>query len=125
MSERRLFAAAVSLNDQIFIIGGCDRQNVLSSCEVYDIQRDRWQQIPPMQVPRMKHSAVVHAGRVYIIGGVSERAGPGLKSVECYIPEEDRWTRVSDMPSGRFDHQCHVCDVRYKFVAHAMENHEI
>lgn len=124
MSERRLSAAAVSLNDQIFIFGGCDGQNVLSSCEVYDTKRDRWQQIPPMKVSRMKHSAAVHAGRVYIIGGVSEREGPGLKSVECYIPEENRWTRVPDMPSGRFDHQCHVCDVRYKFVAHVMDNHE-
>ena len=123
MNEGRHSAAAVSLNGKIFIFGGCDGQNVLSSCEVYDTKLDRWQHISPMHDSRMRHSAVVHVGKVYIVGGVSaNRAGPGSKSVECYVPEENRWTKVPDMPTGRFDHQCHVCNVGYKFIAQTMES---
>ena len=123
MNEGRKFAAAVLLNGKIFIFGGCDGQNVLSSCEVYDPRVDRWQYISPMQDSRMRHSAAVHDGKVYIVGGVSDnRAGPGIRSVECYIPEEDRWTKVSGMPSARCDHQCYLCNVGYKFVAHVMKN---
>lgn len=122
MNEGRQFAAAVSLNDNIFIFGGCDGHNVLRSCEVYNTKRNRWQHITPMYCSRMKHSAVVHAGKVYIVGGVSSnRAGPVLKSVECYIPEENRWTSEPDMLSGRFDHQCYVAKVGYKFITSVME----
>ena len=122
MNEIRLFAAAVALNGKVYVFGGCDGHTVLRSCEVYDTKLDSWQHITPMQISRMKHSAVVHAGKVYIIGGVSDsQLGPGLRSGECYIPEENRWARIPDMPSGRFDHQSNVCNVGYKFVAHAME----
>ena len=123
MIEGRHFAAAVSLNDNIFIFGGCDGQRVLRSCEVYNVKLNRWQHIAPMRCSRMKHSAVVQAGRVYVIGGVSgSREGPVLTSVEYYIPEENRWTSVPDMPSGRFDHQCYVANVGYKFLASVIEN---
>ena len=122
MTEARHSAAAVSLNGKIFICGGCDGQNVLSSCEVYDTQLNRWQHIAPMKSSRMRHSAVVHAGKVYVFGGVNVDIGsPALKSVECYSPEEGRWTKVPDMPEGRFDHQCHVCNVGYKFISHVFE----
>lgn len=125
MNVGRKFAAAVLLNDKIFIFGGCDGHNVLRSCEVYDTERNRWQQISPMQCSRMKHSAVVHAGKVYIAGGVSSnRAGPILKSLECYIPEENHWTSAPDMLSGRFDHQSYVASVGYKFIASVLEKYK-
>ena len=102
MNEGRHFAAAVPLNDKVFIFGGCDGQNVLSTCEVFDAKLNRWNYISSMQSSRMRHSAVVHAGKVYVFGGVTvNRGGPGLKSVECYSPEENRWTRVPDMPEWK------------------------
>lgn len=122
MNEPRHSAAAVSLNDQIFICGGCDGENVLKSCEVYDTKLNKWQHIPPMKSSRMRHSAVVHAGKVYVFGGVSVNSrGIALKSVECYNPEENRWTKVPDMPNGRLDHQSHIYSLRYKFVSHVFD----
>lgn len=122
MNEPRHSAAAVSLNDQIFICGGCDGENVLKSCEVYDTKLNKWQHIPPMKSSRMRHSAVVHAGKVYVFGGVSVNSrGIALNSVECYNPEENRWTKVPDMPNGRLDHQSHIYSLRYKFVSHVFD----
>ena len=127
MNERRHSAAAVSLNDQIFICGGCDGENVLRSCEMYDTKLNKWQHIPSMKSSRMRHSAVVHAGKVYVFGGVSVNSGSvnsggiALKSVECYNPEENRWTKVPDMPDGRFDHQSHIYSLRYKFVSYVFD----
>lgn len=123
MNEGRQFAAAVSLNDKIFVFGGYDGHNVLRSCEVYNTKHNRWQYIASMCCSRMKHSAVVHAGKVYVVGGVSSnRTGPLLSSVECYLPEENRWASVPGMLNGRFDHQCYVANVGYKFIASVMEN---
>ena len=122
MNVGRQFAAAVSLNDSIFVFGGSDGRNILRSCEVYYPKLNRWQYISPMQCSRMKHCAVVHAGKVYVAGGVSSnRPGHVLTSVECYIPEENRWTSVCDMPRGRFDHQCYVVKVGHKFISPVME----
>ncbi|XP_068739435.1 uncharacterized protein [Montipora capricornis] len=124
MNERRVFAAAVAFKDKIFVFGGSDGDNILSSCEVYDPELNQWQTIAPMLVPRMRHSAVVHKDKIYVIGGLSAREGPGLKSVECYVFEENRWTKEPDMPSGSFDHQSNVVNVGYKLVVQAMEKHD-
>lgn len=122
MNVGRQFAAAVSLNDSIFVFGGSDGHNVLRSCEVYNPKLNRWQHISPMQYSRMKHCAVVHTGKVYVVGGVSSnRPGHVLSSVECYIPEENRWTSVCDIPSRRFDHHCYVVKVGHKFISPVME----
>lgn len=122
MIEGRQFSAAVTLNDDIFIFGGYDGQNVLRSCEVYNVKLNRWQHIAPMRYSRMKHSAVAHDGKIYVIGGVSNiRKGSVFRSVECYIPEENLWISAPDMPVGRFDHQCYIANVGYKFLASVLE----
>lgn len=122
MIEGRQFSAAVILNDDIFVFGGHDGQNVLRSCEVYNVKLNRWQHIAPMRYSRMKHSAVAHDGKIYVIGGVSNiRKGSEFSSVECYIPEKDLWISAPDMPVGRFDHQCYIANVGYKFLASVLE----
>lgn len=122
MIEGRQFAAAVTLNDEIFIFGGYDGQNVLNSCEVYNVKLNRWQHIAPMRKSRMKHSAVAHGDKIYVIGGVSDiRGGSVFSSVECYVPEKNLWMSAPDMPVGRFDHQCYVSKVGYKFLASVLE----
>ena len=122
MNEGKHSAAAVFVDNKIYVIGGVNRRSVLSSCEVYDIKSDTWQPIAAMQSSRMRHSAAVHDGSIYVFGGLGEnQQGTALKSVECYVPGKDRWEFVCNMETGRFDHQCSVVDVGYNFVSSAME----
>ncbi len=42
----------------------------------------------------------VHAGRVYVVGGMSARRAR-LSSVEAYDPREGRWAELGPMSTGR------------------------
>ncbi|XP_035661951.1 kelch-like protein 36 [Branchiostoma floridae] len=40
----------------------------------------------------------VYEGKIFIIGGYSWDRNEFSKSVECYLPEDDRWEKVADLP---------------------------
>lgn len=49
--------------------GGRDRCRRHQSCELYDVQENRWQEFPPMQQSRSGHGMVVANGSLYVFGG--------------------------------------------------------
>lgn len=70
----------------------------------------------------MKYCVVVYVGKIYVVGGVcSNRFGYVLRLVECYSFEENCWISVCDMLIGRFDYQCYVVKVGYRFIVLVME----
>jgi hypothetical protein len=62
--------ACTSLHHKLFLIGGrtYDEQ-VLSDCECYDLNGNRWLPLAPLNVPRASPSAVVFRQKVYVFGG--------------------------------------------------------
>lgn len=122
MNQSRCFAASVSIQQRIYVFGGCQERNVLKTAEVYDPVQNEWRPITPMHTPRMKSGVAVLHGKVYLFGGMRDHRGIPLSSVECYIPAEDRWTSLTDMPGARFDHYCCTTGVTYKNLARVMED---
>lgn len=51
---------------------------------------------------RYKYGAAVLGGRIYVAGGKSD-IDKNLSSVECYNPQEDKWTPVAEMNHPRED----------------------
>ncbi|MBT6958551.1 MAG: hypothetical protein HN996_09040, partial [Opitutae bacterium] len=41
----------------------------LDSVAVYDPKKETWQSLTPLPEPRSSHEAVIHAGRIYVVGG--------------------------------------------------------
>ena len=72
------------LQDALYIFGGYDGSNVLSSCEVYDPASDRWRAIAPMGSKRSALAAAVVGGLLYVIGG--KDGSNHLSSCEVYDP---------------------------------------
>ena len=63
---------------RIYRVGGTRATNArnepanlrsLDSVAVYDPKKENWQALTPLPEPRSSHEAVVHAGRIYVVGG--------------------------------------------------------
>jgi N-acetylneuraminic acid mutarotase len=91
---------AALVNGLIYVIGGFDGVNDLSSGEVYDPVADTWDFIESMPTPRSQCDLAVVDGKIYVIGGTSNFPYPTSTLLE-YDPTMDSWTVKSDMPTPR------------------------
>lgn len=73
MNIPRAGAAAVIYNGFIYVLGGVDGRNFLTSTEYAQIQPDgslgKWRMGPNLPTERGFTSAVVHDGYIYVVGG--------------------------------------------------------
>ena len=51
------------------LTGGYDRGECLNSVEIYDLEKNKWENFKPMQVPRGRFDLTVLNGNVYAVGG--------------------------------------------------------
>ncbi|VDM05134.1 unnamed protein product [Schistocephalus solidus] len=77
------------------VFGGENVEGRLSSCEVYDVNRDRWFNLPDMWVKRIGPAAACLSGdyRVFVFGGCDDTSY--LTSVEFCRLEAD-WEEATD-----------------------------
>ena len=101
MNRIRSNACAVSHAGLVYIIGGFDGTEILSSIEIYDPQTNQWTYGPSMLVRRSGLRAVVHKGKIYAMGGYDGQ--DRLSSVECLDPLRllPGWKLVAPMMSQR------------------------
>jgi N-acetylneuraminic acid mutarotase len=64
--------------------------------ERYSARTDTWTNIAPMHESRFGCAVVSHQGKIYVSGGFGQDKAI-LSSVECYDPETDRWSKLSNM----------------------------
>eukprot|EP00957_Ditylum_brightwellii_P066625 5056548-Ditylum_brightwellii.AAC.1 len=68
MHTRRGGCAAVSMGGQIYVMGGYDASNFLSSVEVYSLTSGQWTSLPPMHNEHYGCAAVSMGGYIYVMG---------------------------------------------------------
>ncbi len=94
---------AVELNGLIYVIGAFTTGDLpADSVYIYNPIADTWHtgsQIPPAR-RRGGAAAVVHQGKIYLIGGASTPAGATVL-VDAYHPTTNTWTIEADMPRTR------------------------
>jgi hypothetical protein len=77
--------STVAIGDTVVATGGADDSEgwVTPSVWAFDVGESRWHRLPDLVVPRHGHTAIVHRGRLYAIGG-SPCAGYGReRSIEA------------------------------------------
>ena len=93
MTIARAGAAIVHYKNTVYVFGGVDGVNFLSSVESATINPDGslspWQLISEMPEPRGFMSATVYAGRVYVVGGGNGPYGKHLLSSIVSAPVLD------------------------------------
>ena len=101
MRETRYKHCAVTLKEQVVVLGGLDgNMKTVSSCEKYSPLQNIWHPFPNMLVPRQAAAATVANNKIFIAGGFDGKAR--LASVEVFNPSNGIWVNVSKMNSIRF-----------------------
>ena len=99
--------------ERIAVFGGFDGENILRSAAVFTPHRDvtcsggygEWKNVTDMPRVRMACASVFFGGKVYVIGGSTEKNAL-LSTVDEWDPGLDVWSRnpaVPSLPSARKD----------------------
>ena len=80
---------------KLYVMGGHDGQNWLSSVERYDPAKNAWEAVAPMSTARSALAAAATDGKLYVMGGYD---GPNwLSSVKQYDPAKNEWVAMASM----------------------------
>ncbi|CAH1230264.1 KLHL9 [Branchiostoma lanceolatum] len=102
-----------TLGNFLFVVGGqntLDRvgKSAVASAYRYDPRFNRWLQLSSLREARTYFALCAVRGRLYAIGG--ENRNGEIASVECYLPNKDEWTYVTQLPMAMFGHAGSVLD---------------
>ena len=84
---------AVTLDGQIYAVGGYDGEAELNTCEVYDPASDAWSACAPLRMRRGGLGLATVRSQLYAIGGGMDGRG-FLTYNESYDPRIDMWQRI-------------------------------
>jgi N-acetylneuraminic acid mutarotase len=93
------------IGGKLYVMGYTGRYVGEGLLAMYDPATNRWIQKRGLGLPRWGSAGVVHAGKLYVIGG--NRPNPDgdtfetLRANIAYDPTTDRWTNYAPMPTAR------------------------
>ena len=101
INQARYDAFGAAMNGKLYIAGGRQGQETLSTCEVYNPLTNEWQLMPSLKVPRKSASMVCHEEILYVLGGVNNSSR--VLSVETFDSEQNEWKENSAIPVDCFE----------------------
>ena len=87
MTKKRGCATSVAFKNKVYVIGGYDGDQTLTSVEIFNPATNEWSFGPSLQVPRMGAKAIAYNARIFVIGGCETLEGGHQKTVEVYDPQ--------------------------------------
>ncbi len=94
-------AAAVTLGDEIWLIGGARNGQASARVDVYHTVSQSWRRAPDLPEPRAGHAAAVLDGNIHIFGGRSADMRRTLASHVVLDGDAEVWRSLPDMPAAR------------------------
>jgi N-acetylneuraminic acid mutarotase len=89
-----------ALDGKIYVLGGInDKEEPLSTVEVYNPANNDWTSKMSMLIPRSGFATAVYGGKIYVFGGNISSGFVG--NAEVYDPESNSWATVASMPTPR------------------------
>ncbi|KAM7407475.1 hypothetical protein PAMA_003280 [Pampus argenteus] len=90
----------VSENGLVYCIGGkTDDNKATAKMFAYNHKRSEWKEVASMKTPRAMFGAVIHKGKIVVVGGVNEE---GLTdSCEAYDFGTNKWSPFTEFPQER------------------------
>ena len=86
----------VELDNKIYVTGGYEAGQPMSSADCFDPDTNIWSQVANMNIARCDHSLVSLHGRLYAIGGSSD-----VECIEVYDPDNNTWTLLQYKLDGK------------------------
>jgi N-acetylneuraminic acid mutarotase len=104
VSTYRTEVTAVTIGDNIYVIGGIDNLGkALDTVEVYNTKNDSWKKVSSLPQPLHHSAASSFNDKIYVIGGSSspnDNWDPTNK-LFIYDPIMDKWVEDKPMPTAR------------------------
>jgi hypothetical protein len=104
MPKPRSVIGTCALGSNIYVIGGCESDEAVSTTYCYNTVTNVWSTLPNMPEAKMAHSVCVVSGLVYAIGGQTGMH-PGMvmmaSSVLRFDPVAHVWSAVAPMSTPR------------------------
>ncbi|XP_033610818.1 kelch-like protein 10, partial [Cryptotermes secundus] len=97
----RAFHGTAVIGFNIYVIGGHNGKDYLSSCRCFNAVEKTWCEVSPMNTPRCYLSVAVLEGVVYAMGGYD-----GIRrqrTAERYDYQKNQWSFIAPMNVRRFD----------------------
>ncbi|XP_022800619.1 kelch-like protein 20 [Stylophora pistillata] len=92
--KRIKFCTVSTCRGFLYVIGGVDEdENLLSSVQRYDPDKDLWQEMPSLSFPRSSVCAVSDGSFLYAVGGNTIHGFVAI--AERFDPKEKTWARIS------------------------------
>ena len=101
ITARSLHATAV-LDGKLFVMGGYNYYDDLSSVECLDLETGQRSEMAPMATVRGRQGAAVLGGKIYVAGGSPVNTVGTL--VESFDAATNQWTAVTPMNTPRSGH---------------------
>jgi len=95
MTNARAKQSSVIYSGKLYVFGGDDNVDAMTSCEVYDFKTNLWTDIEPLPAKRMGTAAVVFNDKIWVIGGADYKIP--YNSIYIYDPTKNTW---STHPTG-------------------------
>ena len=89
------------IGSKIYVAGGEGAQRSGTALEVYDADRNRWDNLAELPGRRTHLTAQAVGGKVYAIGGRVDRINTVQADTLEYDPTTNVWTRKARMPTAR------------------------
>lgn len=90
-----------ALGGRLYVVGGFnDRNEIVSSVEVYDPGTDAWTGAAPLPRPLHHANVAVSAGKLYVLGALTGGGFTAVGDTLEYDPQTDQWTAKAPMPAG-------------------------
>jgi len=101
MPTNRAGLALVSLNEQIFAIGGVRANNRATRLvEIHNSATDSWVEGDSKPTATANIAGVLLDEKIYVPGGCTNE-GKAIKNLEIYDPQADRWSQGPALPQPR------------------------
>jgi len=100
MPTTRWGAAAGTINNLLYVVGGSGAQPQLGTLEVFDPATGLWTTRDPMPTARFAPAAGVINGKLYVAGGCVGCSSV-VSTLEVYDPATNAWTTLAPMPTAR------------------------
>ena len=97
LRQPRGAGAAVSVDDEIIVVGGVAGGRHVEPVEIFD--GNAWRDGASIPSPRDHLGAATDGSFVYAVGG--RRGGGHFATFDRYDPRSDRWVELRDMPTHR------------------------
>ena len=96
--------ATVRWEDNVVIMGGCDKHNnALNTVVMYNVKTEQSHMLPSMRYKRGACTAVVVENNIVVLGGIDEQ-WRALKLVEVFNFERNTWQELPEMSQARDYH---------------------